>query len=89
MEDTRVGHPQLPKSYTFDGKVRHPSDYNQFDTLNRAYLNAQTLLGRQPYLSNVPWQAPESSGFYMELRHLEDIGVGPDQWLYATGYPLP
>jgi len=55
----------------------------EWDTLNKAYLNAQVFLNQRIYLSNPPLGVPESTGFWMELQHLASRGVGPQQWQYV------
>ena len=52
-------------------------------TLNRAYLNANRLLGNgRVILSNVPW-GQSGSYFADELRWMLSKGVGPQQWQYS------
>jgi RHS repeat-associated protein len=54
-----------------------------WDTLNRAYINAQIFMNQQVYLSDVP-VGQDGSGFSMEIQHLISRGVGPEQWKFVA-----
>jgi hypothetical protein len=55
----------------------------EWSTLNTSYLNAQIFRGQQFFLSNPPMGVPQSSSFWMELQHLSNSGIGPEQWKYV------
>ena len=54
----------------------------EFETLNRAYLNANAFLNQDFYMSNAPEGVAQSTGYWIELQHLKDLGISPK---YAPG----
>jgi len=63
------------------------SNAGAWDTLNRAYINAQIFANQQVYLSDAPI-GQEGTGFGMEIQHLVSKGIGPDQWKFVPNWFL-
>jgi hypothetical protein len=54
--------------------------------LNQAFVRASVARGQQVYLSTAPNAARIGSFFAQELQYLQNLGVGPDQWLMVSPY---